>query len=164
MTRLPIGTRRDVTEITLFIHTDTGLQGKVDIQVAPLTPIAELYQYVAAIVGVTGRDIDFTHTNTGSIADHGTVFGHVPGISDWDNLDVHRHLHLRIRVYSHTANAANEIATSELATVPVEARSDINGTHIWRRVLRQVYPQHGDFPDPLSPSFLRVVSPTGSHG
>ena len=40
------------------------------------------------------------------------------------------------------------------------ARSDINGTHIWRRVPRQLYPQHDDFPDPLTPSFLRVVSPT----
>ena len=158
VTRLPIGTRRDVTEITLFIHT--GLQGRVDIQVAPLTPIAELYQYVATIIGVTGRDIDLTHTNTGSIADHGTVFGHVPGISDWGNLEVHRHLHLQIRVYAHTATTTNETATTELATVPVEARSDTNGTHIWRWVLRQLYPQHDDFPDPHTPSLLRVVSPT----
>ena len=158
VTRLPIGTRRDVTEITLFIRT--GLQGRVDIQVAPLTPIAELYQYVAAIIGVAGRYIDLTRTNTCSIADHGTVFGHVPGISHWGHLDVHRHLHLRIRVYSHTANTADEVATTELATVPVEARSDINGAHIWRRVLRHLYPQHDDFPDSLTPSFLRVVSPT----
>ena len=73
---------------------------------------------------------------------------------------MHRHLRLQVRVYSHTADTTNEIATTKLATVCMEARSDITGVHIWRRVLRHLYPQNDYFPGSLTPAFLQMISPT----
>ena len=159
ITQLPYAAREGVFEFTLFIHN--GLGGRVDIQAPPDTPLSALMAYTAQLVGISPARVDLFHVDGVSVADTALQVEHIPGLRGWDNLVVHRLLHLHIQVIYHHRGATGTFSSVELTNLTLDIRTNAAGLHIWRRVSHQLLmcPAARMRPERFLPHRLHVFQP-----
>ena len=159
ITQFPYAAREGVFEFTLFILK--GLGGRVDIQAPPETPVSALVAYAAQLVGISPARVDLFHVDGVSVVDTALQVKHIPGLRGWDNLVVHRLLHLRIQVIYHCRGATGSLSSVELTNLALDIRTNATGLHIWRRVSRQFRMSHAARmrPERFLPHRLHVFQP-----
>ena len=159
ITQLPYAAREGVFELTLSIHK--GLGGLVDIQAPPDTPVLALMAYTAQLVGISPARVDLCHVDGVSVTDTASQVKHIPGLREWDNLVVHRFLHLRIQVIYHHQGATGSLSSVELTNLAFDIRTNATGLHIWRRISHQLRVCHAARmrPERFLPNRLHVFQP-----
>ena len=138
ITQLPFGQQEGVFEITLFIHSD--LLGRVDIQVAPATPVIALVEYVARLLHIPPIHVELLHTNAGPIKDFGPHFRDLPGVNLYDSLTVHRRLALTVDIHLYGLTALGHETVVHTWRITLEARTDTTseGFGLWGQIFRHM--------------------------
>ena len=158
-TQLPYAAREGVFDLTLFIHN--GLGGRVDIQAPPDTLVSALMSYTAQLVGISPARVDLCHVDGVSVMDTALQVKHIPRLRAWDNLVVHRLLHLRIQIIYHRQGATGSLSSVELTNLALDIRTNATGLHICRRVSHQLRMCHAAHmrPERFLPHRLHVIQP-----
>ena len=136
ITQLPFGQQEGVFEITLFIHSD--LLGRVDIQVAPATPVIALVEYVARLLHIPPIHVELLHANAGSIEDFGPHFRDLPGVSLYDSLTVHRRLAPTVDIHLYGLTTVGRETVVHTWRITLEARTDTTSERLWGQIFRHM--------------------------
>ena len=159
ITQLPFGQRENVFEVTLFIHSD--LRGRVDIQVAPTTPVTALLGYVARLLPIPPIHVELLHTSAGSIDDSGPFFRDLPGVSLYDSLTVHRRLALTVDIHLYGQTTAGQETVVQTWQIALEARTDTTSERLWDQIFHHMEWRLHALDPPMTPNpyCLRATQP-----
>ena len=106
------------------------------------TPVGSLLEYAAGLAGIPAVYTAILHPNAGSLDAHGPNIGHVPGLSLWDRVTVHRWVYVDILSFLRRQGTQGRIQTRSLGCLQMLIRMDATGMQVWRRIMLQVQREH----------------------